>query len=41
MLQPYYGLCMHQAATLLLVPDSPLTEKKVKKSLQLTLHFTN
>ena len=40
-LQPHYGIGMHQTAALLLVPDIPLTDKKtVKKSLQLTLHLT-
>ena len=42
MLWPHYGLGMHQAVALLLVPDIPLTDKKnSKKSLQLTLNFTN
>ena len=40
MLQPHYGIGMHQAVALLLVPDIPLTDKTVKKSLQLTLHLT-
>ena len=39
MLQPCYGVGMHHAAAVLLVPDIPLTDSK--KSLQLTLHFTN
>ena len=40
-LQPCYGIGMHQAAALLLVSDTPLTDKKQqKKSLQLTLHLT-
>ena len=28
MLLPHYGIDMHQAAALLLVPDIPLTDKK-------------
>ena len=33
MLQPHYGLCMHLAAALLLVPDIPLTDKKTSKKV--------
>ena len=41
-LWPHYGLCMCQAAALLLVPDILLTDKKnSKKGLQLTLYYTN
>ena len=39
MLQPNYGIGMCQAATLLLVPDIPLTDKKTVKKM-FTTYFT-
>ena len=38
MLQPHYGIGMHQAAALLLVPDIPSTDKNSKKKF--TTYFT-